>query len=170
MNFTWKSAAVLSLLSLIPWSGSAQVEKISDAMYRDSLKQFPIQEKAAKNPYLKDYLKSLNPQKMDEMAFVTATRVAADLNKNPDFKGKVAYYAVPAMSRLEGSLPVTVMAVAADLHRNFLILEHTEGMPESEYVFLYPTAPVLFFCSLIIAHPPPLCNSFFVFSPSTAKI
>lgn len=100
MNFTWKHAAVLSLLSLIPWSGSAQVEKISDAMYRDSLKQFPIQEKSAKNPYLKDYLKSLNPQKMDEMAFVTATRVAADLNKNPDFKGKVAYYAVPAMSEL----------------------------------------------------------------------
>ena len=100
MNFTWKHAAVLSLLSLIPWNGSAQVEKISDAMYRDSLKQLPIQEKAAKNPYLKDYLNSLNPKKMDEMALVTATRVAADLNKNPDFKGKVAYYAVPAMSEL----------------------------------------------------------------------
>ena len=58
MNFTWKHAAVLSLLSLIPWNGSAQVEKISDAMYRDSLKQLPIQEKAAKNPYPKHIILS----------------------------------------------------------------------------------------------------------------
>ena len=100
MNFKWKYAAVLSLVSLIPWSGSAQMEKISDAVYRESLKAYPVQTEAAKNPYLKNYLKALKAEKSGEMAFVTAVRVATDLNGKPEFNGKVAHYAVPPMSEL----------------------------------------------------------------------
>ena len=95
-----KIAAILTLAALLPWSISAQVEKITDATYRDRLNALPQQIRAAKNPHLKEYLTSLKPNAMAEKAFVTAVRVAADVNRKVDFSGKVVHYAVPAMSEL----------------------------------------------------------------------
>ncbi len=93
-----KIAAILTLTALLPWSISAQVEKITDATYRDHLNALPQQIRAAKNPHLKKHLTSLKPDAMEEKAFVTAVRVAADVNRKVDFSGKVVHYAVPAMS------------------------------------------------------------------------
>ena len=100
MKMIWKIAVVLAISALLPWSGSAQVEKITDATYRDHLNALPQQIRAAKNPHLKKYLTALNPDAMEEKAFVTAVRVASDVNRQPDFAGKVIHYAVPAMSEL----------------------------------------------------------------------
>lgn len=98
MNFKWKSAAVLSLMALISMEMTAQVEVISDALYQKSVKAIPVLREAAKNPYLKAYL--ADPGK-GRRHIVSAARVAADVNENPAFAGKVAHYAVPAMSGLQ---------------------------------------------------------------------
>ena len=100
MKISWKSAVLTALLSLIPWSSSAQVEKITDAVYRDHLKALPVLIKETENPYLKNHLAALKPENMQKKAFVTAVRVAADLKDRKDFSGQVIHYAVPAMSEL----------------------------------------------------------------------
>lgn len=100
MNLIRKTVAGLALTVLLPWGVSAQVEKITDAVYRDQLEALPQLIEAAKNPYLKEHLSSLKPETMEEKAFVTAVRVAADLNCKVNFAGKVARYAVPAMSEM----------------------------------------------------------------------
>ena len=100
MKISWKSAVLTALLSLIPWSSSAQVEKITDAVYRDHLKALPVLIKETGNPYLKNHLAALKPEVMQKKAFVTAVRVAADLKDRKDFSGQVIHYAVPAMSEL----------------------------------------------------------------------
>ena len=41
MKMIWKIAAVLAISALLPWSGSAQIEKITDATYRDHLNALP---------------------------------------------------------------------------------------------------------------------------------
>ena len=115
MNFKWKHVAVLSLLSLIPWNGSAQMEKITDATYQEWSGKLPTLQQAAKNPYLKTFLGSIG-SKTPERALITAARVAADVNGAKEaFTGNVVYYAVPAMSnlmRLADTYPLDGSALA----------------------------------------------------------
>ena len=100
MNFKWKYAAALSLLALASMDVSAQMEKITDAVYQKTAGQLSSLRDAAKNPYLKKYLDSVD-RKMSEAGRVAAARVAADVNSKPEFTGKVVHYAVPPMSDLQ---------------------------------------------------------------------
>ncbi len=100
MSFRWKYAAALCLLALVPRDGSAQMEQITDATYRDSVGKLSDLRKTAKNPDLREYLGAIG-EKTARRELVTAARVAADVSQAESFAGRVVHYAVPAMSDLQ---------------------------------------------------------------------
>jgi len=100
----WKTAAALSLLAMVPWNSSAQVEKLTGDDIASASQQLVSIRSGMKNPAFKALLDS--SPKMSGKQIVNAARVAKDVG---DFPGRVAYYAVPAMSdvqRLGDEYPV----------------------------------------------------------------
>jgi len=124
MSHRLMRATSLLLLTLVPLSADAQVEKLTEADLYDYQQRLPEAIAAAKGAALRNHLNALLGQKTPEgrLAVANAVRVTADLSRQPAAVGQLVHYAVPAMSEmqrlpsaypLDGSANAPVRIIAA---------------------------------------------------------